>query len=534
MNVSKASDDKRTLAAEDRGENSANSDLSVPTAWVQIEASGGNHNEYAWEHGRNSLRLKNVAQYGNQSAADTGHVLDTTLDGAPLELWLVRSNPLPPGVLVEVKVIGVAKAGADNHKSAPIRPVLLGVPLVDAAFATVFEPTHLPGETWRALCDLLGSGAGWGSSDEAAQLLHESRKAERVARAGKKQSTLFDPGKPLWKPTLEQTQDAQGAQNAQENALSNLSGLAPASETVRFSSAEYAFHKIPLSFQGDLAHCLLPDERIIFFAYRPRFSAQRNLLRRARQNEGLLMVTDRQVLWLVDAFPPDATMVHWGYNAQAFTVERLVSASLEKQARYTDLVLTAGSASGTETVRIAFPGTEGLDAPWEALEHIQRFIPRPGSRALRRIVEPRAPDRSAHLLKDGAGLSFLSSNVRAALHGRREALLEPGEPVLGEAFAAAIPYLKLPGRLVTVTPKRLIECGLEEEPQIFAIAKISTIRMQYSLYGSLLAVSIPAQRGVTTYRIHFNSPQQPWLGPLFVLLGQCMSAPYTQGAAMMD
>lgn len=218
-------------------------------------------------------------------------------------------------------------------------------------------------------------------------------------------------------------------------------------------------------------------------------------------------------------------MIHWGYNAHSLLADRLVGVSLAQEARHTDLALTVSALGGNERLRIAFPGP---DVPNEILPHVERFVPGPGSRALRRVTEPRVPKRTGRWLMDETDLSFVPAHTREALQARRDGLLAlPDERVLTQALAAPIPDIGLPGRLVTVTPYRLLEVALEGQPREFDVAEVSSVQMQYSLWGAALAMSVPDKASVVTQHIRFNSPQQPWFQDILAVFSQCMSAAYS-------
>lgn len=107
-------------------------------------------------------------------------------------------------------------------------------------------------------------------------------------------------------------------------------------EAARFTTAHarpsYALSRLPPRYVLALERLLDPDERVLYAVERPFDSASSGWRRRAGgdRRAAILVLTDRQVLWVVDHADPDRFLSDWGVDTVCIPVERLrhVSASL--------------------------------------------------------------------------------------------------------------------------------------------------------------------------------------------------------------
>ena len=146
------------------------------------------------------------------------------------------------------------------------------------------------------------------------------------------------------------------------------------------SSAEQRLGQLPPRFVRGLHGLLDDDERILASVERPPDASHGLFDRRHSRDRraGLLVLTDRQLLWMVDHLPPDRYLFDWGVDAQLLPLEVLSGARLEIDRTARLAVATAGG-------EVAFPMPPDSAPELRAmLEHIERFLPSP---ALRRRYE---------------------------------------------------------------------------------------------------------------------------------------------------
>ncbi len=98
--------------------------------------------------------------------------------------------------------------------------------------------------------------------------------------------------------------------------------------TTPHSRAEYRLDRLPPRFVRGLGGLLDPDERILYSIERPPDTVRRGPLglglgRGAERRAGLLVLTDRQLAWLVDHVPPDRYLMDWGVDARLVALEAL-------------------------------------------------------------------------------------------------------------------------------------------------------------------------------------------------------------------
>jgi len=108
---------------------------------------------------------------------------------------------------------------------------------------------------------------------------------------------------------------------------------ASATATVdRFSTphslAEYSLRRLPPRFQRGLDGLLDGDERVIYWVERPQLhdvGLVQRLRGRLDRRAALLLLTDRQLLWMVDHTQPDVYLSDWGVDIEAVPVENVIA-----------------------------------------------------------------------------------------------------------------------------------------------------------------------------------------------------------------
>jgi hypothetical protein len=143
--------------------------------------------------------------------------------------------------------------------------------------------------------------------------------------------------------------------------------------------------RLPLAFQEYVERVLLPSERLLLFIHRPQMGGRRFLRLGKKAPEAVLVVTDRQLLFVEDVLSPDATNVHWGYVARICAVERVIEAHAAMARDRATLSVTVEATGGSEELTFAF-ADDAKEAVADAARMLNRFgTPRDGmTRALRR------------------------------------------------------------------------------------------------------------------------------------------------------
>lgn len=249
-----------------------------------------------------------------------------------------------------------------------------------------------------------------------------------------------------------------------------IGDLAP--ELARFatphSAAEYSLAKVPPRFVRGLEGLLDHDERLLYAIERPprvdiglreRFRSARD--RRA----GLLLLTDRQVLWMVDHADPNRYLLDWGVDVWLAPIEQATKVTIE----HGDPYLLVRVATVAEAIVAPLPAE--LDEEAEVFGRLlHRFLPAPTCLPRRRYdvdaipfdTEPASrfgqADRATRLLEElraahGEPLAFLYSPSR---EGQRE----PGGVYLTErdltfvrgARQTTVETHDVPGIFVSLSP----------------------------------------------------------------------------------
>ncbi len=106
-------------------------------------------------------------------------------------------------------------------------------------------------------------------------------------------------------------------------------GLEAARFTTAHAMPSYSLRRLPPRYVRALERLLDPDERVLYAVERP-FDAMARAWRRpagADRRAAILVLTDRQVAWVVDHANPDRFLSDWGVDALCLPVERLLRAS---------------------------------------------------------------------------------------------------------------------------------------------------------------------------------------------------------------
>jgi len=467
---------------------------------VRVDRLFGNHNVYEIDRKQHAFRLARFVTGDGPGDVEQGTAQRTLADGEPLPALLLTQAPTFPGCIVRTRVLGAARAG-----DAP--PWLVGVPEV-AAQDWAETIADIPDATRAAVRAVVVEGTGeeslaWLNASDAARVVKAARESYWVEKAQAEGAPRYGAA---WKVT-------PGASMRKSDAIA------------AHSIAEYLLPSLPSRFLQYIEEELLPGERILFFAARPPFSPGSKLLSRPGQrlNEGLLVITDRQVMMMIDNLPPDSTLVRWGFVARTSAIERLTDVKLTRAGVSSQLEVSFSAEGGVESQTFLFPRNYH-DALSEAVTVLGRFVCLDGSRYLRRMYETEV-ELSGRALTATSDAK-LPDEVR--LEELRHRLAE-GEEVVAEATAQAMSGMAV-GPALTLTDSRLIlSPGAKKKGRShvveFPIGRISSIQITQSLVGSHFEVSVPRDGRVETVVLDYNYPDSPRFLRAFTLLRHLMGRP---------
>jgi hypothetical protein len=555
-------------ALEKRPEKSGTSSMLVE---VQVQQAHLTCPAYSWDREAACLRVRGIHQAEKGLPADLAQLEGQV--NAPVLLPTACS--FAPRTRLYVRLLGALGKSSARELTEQALPidgwVFVAVAEADPSFAACPSLSQLPCELLEAMKAYVESriqedlqqGAGNIQSreaDEAARLLRETRVAlKRRERARPKERGWHkrereQEEKPVAWRAVEGLSEALRLQLLRERALQT-------DENGPHAQAEHLIRFVPQRFQDALSDLLLDDEHLLAFVERPLLRHRSGWLglQSWRSNEGLFLLTDRQVLWLRDFMTPGSNFLSGGYIAHSAPLERLQSITVlppglaprewsyrleTKDSPYLRLALEVASARGTEPFVVEFPQeTEAEKALGRLHPMLQAFLPsQDGShdRRLRRMpqVEVWMPQGAV-----AQRLAGLGGHVRPEIAERLEKRLAEelatwGEERLISTLIPALEDFKSPARLVALTRRALIvleepggkssfAMGAEGQVQRYDLAMLSSAQLRYSLLGSSLSLFAPQPDG-TAQRcsIPFHSPAIAWFVPLFTRLRLLLSGPY--------
>ena len=155
-----------------------------------VEIPKGSRNKYEYDHERDVIRLDRFLFSSVVYPTDYGFVPDTlSLDGDPLDVMVLVSEPTFPGCMIEVKPIGLFRMEDDQG----IDDKILAVPLTDPGWNTLNtlddiakplrdEIVHFF-SVYKDLEQKKVTVDGWYSREEAIAEIAEARKRYEQAPA---------------------------------------------------------------------------------------------------------------------------------------------------------------------------------------------------------------------------------------------------------------------------------------------------------------------------------------------------------------
>lgn len=530
---------------------------------------------YVWERELESLRLSSIYRAEPGLPADLATLrLEGQLD---VPVLLLATYSSPPETLVQARLIGALHYAPVVEAKATAWPaenrVFIAVAVVDTVLAGYLSLEMLPAPQLAQLKAYVQTTAGGELPQGAGRLeVYNAAAAATLIRetrlALKREQRMQSKGKRWLKREEEERPAAWRAIDGLSEALRlqlQKDALLQDAEAGPHAQAEHLIRFVHQRFQQALTGLLLDDERLLAFVERPLLRHRTGWLgiQTWRSNEGILLVTDRQVLWLRDFLTPGSNFLSGGYIVHTAPLERLehvivlpagpapaelVPRLESKDSPYMRLVMEVACASGSEFFVVEFPhGPETEKALAHITSILRDFLPQANGYADRRLrrlpfVEPWIP-----LGAEAEQLAGLGGIVPAAIAQPLEQQLARlvdamREELLASALVPALEdYASLP-RLVALTRKALLviehvaekqspftatRADRHEYVQRYELAIISSAQLRYSLVGSSLSIFVPDPAGRTRQQvIPFHSPAIAWFLPLFTRLRLLLSEPY--------
>jgi len=420
------------------------SDISRDTAEVIVLRPRGTYNDVVFDERYRMVRLKGVVRLSD-SIAEVGELRGAWGgNGEPFQAVVFTLLPTLPGCMVRGQVEGAVEGRtAEGARYA----------LVLSAIGDTGTPPQeeLATKVLGAAVALLG----WRSSTEVRWL--EKRAALELLREGRERLAS------------DRARRRVVRHGAAWRAQPGERGRDGSDYADPHSWAERMVSSLPTRFERYVADELLDEERILFFVERPPFhppGPRWGVFQRRRLPDGLLIVTDRQLLFLVDALPPGATMTNWGYIARTTAVERVQGAGVKAEPDRAVLHVQVEAQSGSEHLTILFP-PECKDPLLEVESLLRRFVSPEGA-TVRRIY---ADEEEAGYKDTAEASSRAGSQVR----------LDGGELAIR---------------------------GSKDEVRLNA-ASISTVEFKHSLVGCRLKFFCPQGRQLVDTSIPFEYPESP-------------------------
>jgi hypothetical protein len=530
---------------------------------------------YSWDRGQERLRVADIyrAELGLPADLATLH-LEGKLE---VPVLLLGACSFPPGTLAEARLLG-ALSPTPTEEQERIYPsddwLFVAAASVDVSLSSYLSLVMLPPAQLGALKAYVRANAKGEQQQRLRGIeVHAADAAARCIRETRlllKQEQRMQPKRKSWLKRDEEERPVawraiEGLAEAlrlelQRDALLQESKAAP------HAQAEHLIRFVPDRFQQALPDLLLDDERLLAFVERPLLRHRTGLLgmQTWRSNEGLFLISDRQVLWLRDFMAPGSGFLPGGYIAHMAPLERLQAISilpagtapdefagrLEAQdSPYLRLVMEVASCTGSEYFTVEFPAKAEMEKPLAHMNDIlHSFLPYQQGVDDQRVR--RLPSVEAWLPRgaEAEQLAGLGGIVPAPIADRLEQRLSSQLKRDGEEellVSALVPYLedyKSPARLVALTrsallvieeasgkPRRTSTSRVDHREHVhhYALATISSAQLRHSLLGSSLSIFVPQDDGHTQQHVFpFHSPAIAWFLPLFTRLRLLLSGPY--------
>ncbi len=245
--------------------------------------------------------------------------------------------------------------------------------------------------------------------------------------------------------------------------------------TTPHSTAEYSLSRLPPRFLRGLEGLLDDDERVLYWIERPILtdvSLVRRLRERIDRRAALLVLTDRQLLWIVDHAQPDQYLSDWGVDVELLPVERVVEA--ECAPRDGAVELRVGTPAGGRTYQL----------PAELEEEI---------RVMRDLLSRFTPSAARSLPRRRYRLDAIAFDADAAARFDQESVARRGYEAAA-ADGAVSAFLFSPSRPGQRSPAALIlrptavELDVRDRRRAIGLADVVTINVTLSVLVGRLSV----------------------------------------------
>ena len=256
--------------------------------------------------------------------------------------------------------------------------------------------------------------------------------------------------------------------------------------TTPHSRSEYRLNRLPPRFVRGLEGLLDPEERILYAVERPPDSVRRGPLglgfgRGAERRAGLLLLTDRQLVWMVDHLPPDRHLLDWGIDARFVAVEALCGIRVGGREVVELEVATRGGSSV-----FLLPGELRAEADVMA-DLLHRFLPADGTRSLLRRYAPGVADFDPEVGR----LFGQEDEAMRSVRSLGDALAP--EPVLAAFYAPRREASPRPATAaVTATRVALVD---GPAPHLADLAGLRDIAITLSPLVGRVTLAVPAAAG---------------------------------------
>jgi hypothetical protein len=267
--------------------------------------------------------------------------------------------------------------------------------------------------------------------------------------------------------------------------------------------------RLPPRYLRGLDGLLDHDERVIYTIERPPAVAgglvERTLRSRDRR-AALLLLTDRQLIWMVDHVPPDRYLLDWGVDARLVAIEALRAVELRAEPGR-QVQIQVGTAGG----RTGFPLPEELTEEAQVMaDLLQRFVP---DGACRQPVR-RYSVEETEFDPEGARRFGQENQARELIAALSEAVSP--EPPLGAFYAPRRERVREVAAVV-VTRGR-VALSRDGRSSVLRLADLVSISLALSpLVGRLELEAAPAGRR-SAPGLTYPAPLSSWATPFIRLL----------------
>src|SRR6266702_4367422 len=439
---------------------------------------------YTWDRERDCMRVTDIYHAQPGLPAD---LASFQVEGqVECPLILLSTSSFAPGTLLQARLLGALCYTSVHNKERPFPAdgwVFVAVAEVDASLAAYHSIDMLPAaqvaamkayvqtQAWDELQQSAGEIVSY-DAETAARSIRETRlllkREQRMRPKGKGWLRRDEEEeRPVAWRAIEGLSEALRAQLLHEKTLQ-------AGPTAPHAQAEHLIRFVHQRFQHALSDLLLDDERLLAFLERPLLHHRTGWLgmQTWRSNEGLFLITDRQVLWLRDFLAPGSGFLPGGYIAHMAPLERLQAITIlpagnapdefagrleSKDSAYPRLVMEVASWTGSELFAVEFPQKAEMEKALARINGMLRaFLPYPkgvDDRRVRRlpIVEAWLPRGAEAEQLVGLG-GIVPADIAGRLERRLASLVQaPEEEPLAEATVPALEDYKSPARLVALT-----------------------------------------------------------------------------------